>query len=62
MAEKRRETWSTAGGIAVPDNQKTLTADECGPVLVQDCRLEKHAHFDRQVIPERRVHAKGPGA
>jgi catalase len=31
-------------------------------VLVQDCRLEKHAHFDRQVIPERRVHAKGPGA
>jgi len=34
-----------------------------GPILLQDIRyLEKLAHFDREVIPERRMHAKGSGA
>ena len=44
----------------VSDNQSVMTA---GPQLLQDVWfLEKLAHFDREVIPERRMHAKGSGA
>ena len=54
---------TTAAGAPVTDNQNTLTAGPRGPVLLQDMWLiEKLAHFDREVIPERRVHAKGSGA
>jgi catalase len=50
-------------GAPVPDNQRSLTAGERGPVLLQDYFLiEKLAHFDRERIPERVVHAKGAGA
>ncbi len=46
----------------MPDNQNTITAGPRGPILLQDIwLLEKLAHFDREVIPERRMHAKGPG-
>jgi catalase len=62
MAEKKKETPTTAAGIPVADNQNALTAGERGPVLVQDWQLfEKHAHFNRG-IPERGVHAKGSAA
>lgn len=54
---------TTAAGAPVPDNQNTMTAGARGPVLLQDVwLLEKLAHFDREVIPERRMHAKGSGA
>jgi len=54
---------TTAAGAPVPDNQNTMTAGPRGPVLLQDVwHLEKIAHFDREVIPERRMHAKGSGA
>jgi len=54
---------TTAAGAPVPDNQNTMTAGPRGPVLMQDIwLLEKLAHFDREVIPERRMHAKGSGA
>src|SRR3981189_2907458 len=54
---------TTAAGAPVPDNQKLLTAGPRGPQLLQDVWfLEKLAHFDREVIPERRMHAKGSGA
>ena len=50
-------------GAPVPDNQHSLTAGDRGPVLIQDHHLiEKLAHFDRERIPERVVHAKGAGA
>ncbi len=50
-------------GEPVPDNQHSLTAGDRGPVLIQDHHLiEKLAHFDRERIPERVVHAKGAGA
>lgn len=50
-------------GAPVPDNQNVLTAGPRGPMLLQDIWfLEKMAHFDREVIPERRMHAKGSGA
>ena len=61
MAE--RPTQTTAAGIPVADNQNSLTAGPRGPLLVQDWQLfEKHAHFNRERIPERVVHAKGSGA
>ena len=54
---------TTAAGAPVVDNQNTQTAGPRGPVLLQDVwHLEKLAHFDREVIPERRMHAKGSGA
>lgn len=54
---------TTAAGAPVVDNQNTMTAGPRGPVLLQDVwLLEKLAHFDREVIPERRMHAKGSGA
>ncbi|UJR83039.1 catalase [Sandaracinus amylolyticus] len=52
-----------ASGAPVVDNQNTLTAGPRGPTLLEDVwLLEKLAHFDREVIPERRMHAKGSGA
>jgi catalase len=54
MAEKKKKTLITAAGIPVADNQNALTAGERGPVLLQDWQLfEKHAHFNRERIPER---------
>ncbi|VVE49055.1 catalase [Pandoraea anhela] len=61
MSDTKKLT--TAAGAPVTDNQNTLTAGPRGPALLQDMWLiEKLAHFDREVIPERRVHAKGSGA
>ncbi|MFP5513676.1 MAG: catalase [Alphaproteobacteria bacterium] len=52
-----------ANGAPVADNLNILTAGRRGPALLQDIWLiEKLAHFDREVIPERRMHAKGSGA
>ncbi|RQW29539.1 catalase [Rhodobacteraceae bacterium CH30] len=54
---------TTQAGAPVPDNQNVMTAGPRGPMLLQDVWfLEKLAHFDREVIPERRMHAKGSGA
>lgn len=54
---------TTNQGVPVSDNQNSLTIGERGPVLLQDVHLiEKLAHFDRERIPERVVHAKGAGA
>jgi catalase len=56
-------TLTTAAGAPVADNQNSVTAGPRGPIALQDVwLLEKLAHFDREVIPERRVHAKGSGA
>ncbi len=50
-------------GAPVADNENALTAGARGPVLLSDVwLLEKMAHFNREVIPERRMHAKGWGA
>ena len=54
---------TTSAGAPVADNQNSLTAGPRGPVLMQDYWLiEKMAHFNRERIPERVVHAKGSGA
>ena len=58
-----QKNLTTSVGAPVPDNENVLTAGPRGPMLLQDVWfLEKLAHFDREVIPERRMHAKGSGA
>ncbi len=60
--DKKRKLTNNAGA-PVTDNQNVQTAGKRGPMLMQDTwYLEKLAHFDREVIPERRMHAKGSGA
>ena len=57
-----KKTLTTTQGVPVADNQNSLTAGQRGPVLLQDVHLfEKLAHFDRERIPERVIHAKGAG-
>lgn len=59
----KKDRLTTASGIPVAQNQHSQTAGERGPVLIQDLQLiEKLAHFNRERIPERVVHAKGFGA
>eukprot|EP01120_Amphizonella_sp_Union-15-10_P013062 TRINITY_DN599_c0_g1_i1.p1 TRINITY_DN599_c0_g1~~TRINITY_DN599_c0_g1_i1.p1 ORF type:complete len:298 (+),score=49.00 TRINITY_DN599_c0_g1_i1:50-943(+) len=54
---------TSANGAPVSDNQNSLTIGTNGPILLQDVHLlDKLAHFDRERIPERVVHAKGAGA
>ncbi|MCR6645218.1 MAG: catalase [Terricaulis sp.] len=54
---------TTNAGAPVADNQNSLTAGPRGPLLAQDVWLhEKLGNFVREVIPERRMHAKGSGA
>src|SRR4030043_2412319 len=61
MSDSKKLT--TAFGIPVGDDQNSMTAGSRGPVLMQDAYLlEKLAHFDRERIAERVVHAKGAGA
>lgn len=58
-----KKKLTTNAGCPVSDNQNVMTAGPRGPQLLQDVWfLEKLAHFDREVIPERRMHAKGSGA
>ncbi|MFW0853395.1 catalase [Morganella morganii] len=59
----KKKGLTTASGAPVVDNNNVMTAGKRGPMLLQDVWfLEKLAHFDREVIPERRMHAKGSGA
>ena len=54
---------TTSWGAPVGDNQNSITAGQRGPTLIQDVYLlEKLAHFNRERVPERVVHAKGAGA
>ena len=54
---------TSKNGAPVPDTEHSLTAGPRGPMMLQDAWfLEKLGHFDREVIPERRMHAKGSGA
>jgi len=63
MFEDNKKPVTTAAGAPIADNENAATAGPRGPMLLQDVWfLEKLAHFDREVIPERRMHAKGSGA
>lgn len=60
--DKKKKLYSVSGR-PIAENQNVKTAGKRGPMLLEDYWfLEKLAHFDREVIPERRMHAKGSGA
>lgn len=61
MSDEKKLT--TASGIPYYYNEDTQSVGPRGPLLLQDFILhEKMAHFNRERIPERVVHAKGSGA
>jgi catalase len=61
--QSKRPPLAHASGTPATDNINIQTAGPRGPALLQDVWLiEKLAHFSREVIPERRMHAKGSGA
>jgi len=63
LLTKNNSYLTTSWGAPVGDNQNSMTAGSRGPTLIQDVHLlEKLAHFNRERVPERVVHAKGTGA
>ena len=61
--ETNKKKLTTASGIPYYENENSMTVGPRGPILLQDFILhEKMAHFNRERIPERVVHAKGSGA
>ncbi|TNN00394.1 hypothetical protein fugu_011640 [Takifugu bimaculatus] len=60
---QRPDILTTGGGHPIGDKLNLQTAGPKGPLLVQDVVFtDEMAHFDRERIPERVVHAKGAGA
>ena len=56
-------TLTTGHGAPISDKLNSMSIGPRGPLLLQDhVLLEEMAHFDRERIPERVVHAKGAGA
>ena len=54
---------TTNDGVPIYDNNNTLKLGDRGPSLQQDhIYFDKLAHFDRERVPERVVHARGSGA
>ena len=54
---------TTEGGAPVSQDDLSRTAGSRGPLAAENIHLfEKIAHFNRERIPERVVHARGTGA
>jgi len=63
VANNEKEILTNAAGIPVPSNDVSKSVGKHGPLLLEDFTLlEKMAHFNRERIPERVVHAVGSGA
>uniref|UniRef100_A0A7S2V427 Catalase n=1 Tax=Fibrocapsa japonica TaxID=94617 RepID=A0A7S2V427_9STRA len=59
----RPGTLTTSNGAPLDSLTASMTAGPKGPIVLQDFMLLDYiAHFDRERIPERVVHAKGAGA
>lgn len=59
---QRPDNLTTGAGHPIGDKLNIITAGPRGPLLVQDTPfIDEMAHFDRERIPERVVHAKGGG-
>ncbi len=59
----KKKKLTTASGRPVTEFENSMTIGNRGPILLQDYLLhEDMAHFNRERIPERVVHAKGTGA
>ena len=62
VVRKQEKNMTIDAGRPVGDNQNSLTVGPRGPIVFEDFLLfEKMAHFNRERIPERVVHAKGSG-
>ncbi|WP_050614986.1 catalase [Bacillus testis] len=60
--QSQGKVMTTNQGVKVNDDENTLKAGKRGPTLFEDFHFrEKLAHFDRERIPERVVHARGYG-
>ncbi|WP_079640824.1 catalase [Sphingobacterium nematocida] len=63
VVDNSQQKMTTNDGVYIHDNNNTLKAGERGPSLLEDfIYQDKLAHFDRERIPERVVHARGSGA
>ena len=64
MAEDLKgKQMTTDAGRPIGDNQNSITVGDRGPIVFEDYLLfEKMAHFNRERVPERVVHAKGSAA
>ncbi|XCI75439.1 MAG: catalase [Flavobacteriales bacterium] len=61
--EVQNKKLTTASGIPYIHHEDTMSVGPKGPLLLQDYILHENlAHFNRERIPERVVHAKGTGA
>ncbi len=63
MSQHPKCPLTSANGAPVAEDQNSITAGERGPLTFDNWRVfEKLAHFNRERIPERVVHARGTGA
>ncbi|KAK3938387.1 catalase-like domain-containing protein [Diplogelasinospora grovesii] len=63
MVTSNEPVYTTSNGCPVESQQKYQRVGKNGPLVLQDFHLiDLLAHFDRERIPERVVHAKGAGA
>src|SRR6195952_3135414 len=54
---------TTDTGAPAPSDRNSLTVGPDGPIVLHDVHfLNQMAHFNRERVPERNVHAKGSGA
>ncbi len=62
MSEDDKKPFTTSTGVPVGDDNHIITTGVPGLAVLQDIHLlDKLAHFDRERIPERVVHAKCAG-
>ena len=60
---EEKPVYTTSNGCPIMDPESSQRVGQNGPLLLQDFHLiDLLAHFDRERIPERVVHAKGAGA
>lgn len=63
MDKTDKKILTTRQGHPVTDNQNMRTLGDRGPAVLENYQfIEKLAHFDRERVPERVVHARGTGA
>ncbi len=62
-SDEARLGSTTDTGSPAPSDRNSLTLGPDGPILLHDVHfLNQMAHFNRERVPERNVHAKGSGA
>lgn len=63
MSQKPKCPLTTSNGAPIAEDQNSISAGERGSLTFDNFRMfEKLAHFNRERIPERVVHARGNGA